>query len=131
MMADRHTLHFNKLDSFKKWLIKNDWEMKPLSKSQYEVLRATKNGKWVIVYVKDEATEHYSLTENSISVVNQWLRERKIRKQVCDEIRKQIESLETNIFNRYKECSVVSEFDSNRLHCYDEILEILDQAQGE
>ena len=90
-MADRHTLHFNKLDSFKKWLIKNDWEIKPLSKSQYEVLRATKNGKWVIVYVKDEATEHYSLTENSISVVNQWLRERKIRKQVCDEIREEIE----------------------------------------
>lgn len=91
-MADRHTLHFNKLDSFKKWLIKNDWEMKPLSKSQYEVLRATKNGKWVIVYVKDEATEHYSLTENSISVVNQWLRERKIRKQVCDEIRDNLTS---------------------------------------
>lgn len=115
-MADRHTLHFNKLDSFKKWLIKNDWEMKPLSKSQYEVLRATKNGKWVIVYVKDEATEHYSLTENSISVVNQWLREMKIRKQVCDEIR------EKSIKNYTLE---------HRIYTYCIEPHILDQIQGD
>lgn len=114
-MADRHTLHFSKLESFKNWLIKNDWEMKPLSKSQYEVLRATKNGKWVIVYVKDEATEHYSLTENSISVVNQWLRERKIRKQVCEEIR-------TFAYDTFKEFG-----------CFDEtdLEHILDKIQGD
>lgn len=85
-MADRRTLHFNHLEDFREWLIKNNWEMKPLSKSQYEVLRATKDGRWVIVYIKDSATEHYSLTDNSISVVNQWLKELKIRKQVCSEI---------------------------------------------
>ena len=66
-MADRHTLHFNQLERFRNWLIKNDWEMKPLSKSQYEVLRATKNKEWVIIYKRDDAKEHYSLTNNSIS----------------------------------------------------------------
>lgn len=91
-MADRHTLHFKHLEPFKNWLIKNNWEMKPLSKSQYEVLRATKNGKWVIIYLKDSATEHYSLTENSIYVVNQWLKERKIRKEIIQEIKEIMET---------------------------------------
>lgn len=86
-MADRKTLHFSKLDKFKNWLINNNWNIKPLSKSQYEVLRAEKNGSWVIVYAKDSATQHYSLTNNSIYVVNQWLKECKLRKQICDEIR--------------------------------------------
>jgi len=75
--------------------VKNDWEIKPLSRSDYEVLRAKKDSDWVIVYKKDDATEHYSLTNNSISVVNRWIRERKMRKQICDEIRNKIlESLE-------------------------------------
>lgn len=87
IMADRKTLHFSKLDKFKNWLINNNWNIKPLSKSQYEVLRAEKNGSWVIVYAKDSATQHYSLTNNSIYVVNQWLKECKLRKQICDEIR--------------------------------------------
>lgn len=86
-MADRKTLHFSKLEEFKKWLVKNDWEIKPLSRSDYEVLRAKKDSDWVIVYKKDDATEHYSLTNNSIFVVNRWIRERKMRKHICDEIR--------------------------------------------
>lgn len=84
-MADRHTLHFNQLERFRNWLIKNDWEMKPLSKSQYE--RATKNKEWVIIYKRDDAKEHYSLTNNSISVVNKWFRELKLRKKIVAEIR--------------------------------------------
>lgn len=114
-MADRHTLHFNKLESFKNWLIKNNWEIKPLSKSQHEVLRATKDGRWVIIYLKDSATEHYSLTDNSISVVNQWLRERKIRETVCKEIRE-------FAYDTFKEFGCFDETDLER---------ILDKIQGE
>lgn len=120
-MADRHTLHFKHLEPFKNWLIKNNWEMKPLSKSQYEVLRATKNGKWVIIYLKDSATEHYSLTENSIYVVNQWLKERKIRKEVVEEIYKKCEPL-FRLVNNYDNGDVIER---------NELVEILDQIRGE
>lgn len=85
-MADRHTFHFNHLEPFKKWLDKNKWEFKP--PSHYEVLKATKNKDWIIIYKKLEAKEHYTLTERSIYFVNKWFNELKIRKQVCDEIKK-------------------------------------------
>lgn len=80
-MANRHTLHFNQLEKFTNWLIKNDWEIKPLSKSQYEVLRATKNKEWVIIYKRADAKEHYSLTDKTIKIVNKWLRELKGEKK--------------------------------------------------
>ena len=89
-MADRHTLHFSQLLEFKNWLIKNGWEIKPLSKSGYEVLRAVKEKQWIIVYKKEDAKEHFSLTDNGRRYVGLWLNELKIRKQVCDEIRKEI-----------------------------------------
>lgn len=78
-MANRHTLHFKHLDGFKKWLIENDWEIKPLSNSQYEVLRAKRDLEWVIVYKKLDAKEHYSLSDNASKWVNRWLHEMQIR----------------------------------------------------
>lgn len=36
-MANRNTLHISKLEAFKNWLIKDGWEILPLSKNPYEV----------------------------------------------------------------------------------------------
>ena len=87
------------------------------------------------ISVYDEEFEYDVEYHHSIVVksLQEYLAEHdnQVRKKVCEDIITQVESLKTNIFNRYKEYSVVSEFDSNRLRCYDEILEILDQIQGE
>lgn len=87
------------------------------------------------VSVYDEEYEYDVEYHHSIVVksLQEYLAEhdKQVRIEVCEQIRKQVELLETNVFNRYKEYSVVSEFDSNRLHCYDEMLKILDQIQGE
>ena len=37
-MADRHTLHFSKLESFRKWLIKNDDEIKGYQEVDDDIL---------------------------------------------------------------------------------------------
>lgn len=45
-MANRHTLHKNKLKAFKDWLISDGWEIED-TKGFYEILRA-KKGKRVL-----------------------------------------------------------------------------------
>ena len=84
-MADRHTFHFKHLKPFTHWLEKNGWEIQRIT--NYEVLKAVKNKQWVIAYQKANAKEHFTLTNNSIYVFNQWRNELKIRQMVCDEIR--------------------------------------------
>lgn len=66
-MANRNTLHISKLEAFKNWLIKDGWEILPLSKNPYEVLRASKMGisNPLIVY-SGKSKEH-------LSFANEWL----------------------------------------------------------
>ena len=66
-MANRNTLHISKLEVFKNWLIKDGWEILPLSKNPYEVLRASKMGisNPLIVY-SGKSKEH-------LSFANEWL----------------------------------------------------------
>lgn len=52
-------------------------------------------------------------------------------KQVCEKIRKSVEALENNIFSKYNEGAVISEYNSIKLRCYDQIFEILDQIENE
>ena len=52
-MANRNTLHSNKWDAFRKWLIKTGWTIEE-PKGIWEVLRAKKAGRQnpLIVYQK-------------------------------------------------------------------------------
>ena len=75
-MANRHTLHINKLDSFKKWLVKGGWELLPLSNNPYEVLRAQKTGKqYPLIIYSGKSSEHLSLADRDMSVVGAFLRD--------------------------------------------------------
>lgn len=67
-MANRNTLHISKLEAFKNWLIKDGWEILPLSKNPYEVLIASKMGisNPLIVY-SGKSKEH-------LSFANEWLK---------------------------------------------------------
>lgn len=87
-MANRHTLHINKLDSFKKWLVKDGWELLPLSNNYYEVLRAQKAGKqYPLIIYSGKSSEHLSLADRDMSVVGAFLRDSKKLQTNADRIR--------------------------------------------
>ena len=83
-MADRRTLHINKLEDFISWLIEDGWEIEEV-RGDYEVLRARKSGRKhpLIVYTKLESKEkpHLSLMDRDIGVVMAYLRDRKEKKR--------------------------------------------------
>lgn len=87
-MANRHTLHINKLEDFKEWLVKDGWEIEE-PKGNYEVLRARKAGRKnpLIVYTKADAKEHLSLMDRDGGVVRAFLRDCKKPKTNADRIR--------------------------------------------
>jgi len=59
-MATRNLLHKPHLEAFREWLIKTGWQIHE-TKGLYEVLRAYKGSKWLIVYRKASPKEHYSV----------------------------------------------------------------------
>lgn len=73
-MANRNTLHISKLEAFKNWLIKDGWEILPLSNNPYEVLRASKLGisNPLIVY-SGKSKEHLSFANEWLPVVEAFL----------------------------------------------------------
>ena len=87
-MANRHTLHISKLEDFKKWLVKDGWEIEE-PKGIWEVLRARKSGRQnpLIVYRKADAKEHLSIMDRDSGVVGAFLRDCKKTKTNADRIR--------------------------------------------
>lgn len=83
-MANRNTLHISKLEAFKNWLINDGWEILPLSKNPYEVLRASKMGisNPLIVY-SGKSKEHLSFANEWLPVVEAFLH----KKTNADKIR--------------------------------------------
>lgn len=72
-MATRNLLHKIHLEPFKEWLIKTGWQICD-TKGIYEVLRASKGSKWLIVYSRANAKEHYSVRDVDYSTVERFLR---------------------------------------------------------
>lgn len=88
-MANRHTLHISKLEPFTKWLRENGWEIHPLSRNIYEVLRATKEERKdpLIIYQKADAKEHLTVVDRDYAIVKAFLRDEKKPKTNGDRIR--------------------------------------------
>ena len=86
-MANRHTLHSNKLDAFRKWLIKTGWTIEE-PKGIWEVLRAKKAGRQnpLIVYQKTNK-EHLSVLDRDIDIIKDFLRDNKKKQTNADRIR--------------------------------------------
>ena len=76
-MADRRTFHKKHLNDFKSWLENNGWKVEQ-TKGEYEVLRATINGrKPLIIYSRLDSKEHYSVLNNDMPVIKDFLKENK------------------------------------------------------
>ena len=87
-MANRHTLHISKLEDFKKWLVKDGWEIEE-PKGIYEVLRARKYGRQnpLIVYTKADVKEHLSVMDRDSGIIGAFLRDCRKPKTRADLIR--------------------------------------------
>ena len=75
-METRNLLHKSHLEEFKEWLIKCGWQIHD-TKGIYEVLRASKGSKWLIVYRKFGAKEHYTVRDIDYTTVSRFLRRKR------------------------------------------------------
>lgn len=71
-MANRHTLHKSKLTAFGDWLISDGWKIEDTN-GFYEVLRAKKGKRVLIVYERIDMKEHYSLADRDCPIVRKFL----------------------------------------------------------
>ncbi len=87
-MGKRNVLHISKLEHLKKWLVKDGWELLPLSNNTYEVLRASKAGKQnpLIIY-SGKSSEHLSFADRDMPVIGAFLRDQKKPQTNADRIR--------------------------------------------
>ena len=87
-MARRNLLHISKLEDLKKWLVKDGWELLPLSNNPYEVLRASKAGKQnpLIIY-SGKSSEHLSFADRDMPVIGAFIRDQKKLQTNADRIR--------------------------------------------
>lgn len=87
-MAYRSILHVNKLQAFEEYLVKNGWEIQEL-KGNYEVLRATKQGRKypLIVYRREENNTgtktlvHLSVFDRDIAIIREFIKDCKKNKK--------------------------------------------------
>lgn len=87
-MGKRNVLHISKLEHLKKWLVKDGWELLPLSNNTYEVLRASKAGKQnpLIIY-SGKSSEHLSFADRDMPVIGAFIRDQKKPQTNADRIR--------------------------------------------
>ena len=81
-MANRNTLSANQVEKFKAYLVADGWKLQE-PKGDYEVLRATKEGKRypLIVYERLNTTAgkdivHYTLLDRDVGIVRAFLKKK-------------------------------------------------------
>lgn len=108
-MANRNTLHISKLEAFKNWLIKDGWEILPLSKNPYEVLIASKMGisNPLIVY-SGKSKEHLSFANEWLPVLEAFLHKQtnadRIRSMTDEELAMALLCVLRNLLKSDKVC---------------------------
>lgn len=87
-MAKRNVLHISKLENLKKWLVKDGWQLLPLSNNHYEVLRAGKAGRQnPLVIYSAKSSEYLSFADRDMPVIGAFLRDQKKPQTNADRIR--------------------------------------------
>ncbi len=81
-MANRNTLSVRTIDKFKHWLVADGWQIQE-PKGDYEVLRATKEGRKhpLLVYYRHdtnggEELVHYTVADRDMGVVRAFLKKK-------------------------------------------------------
>ena len=71
-MANRSTLHISHLPKLKMWLIDQGWEIQPLTDHGYEVLRAKRDKRTLVIYKKLDAKEHLSYADRDHRLIRRF-----------------------------------------------------------
>lgn len=79
-MACRNLLHVNRILEFSLWLAEQGYSINLKSNNPYEVLRAKKDKDLVIIYCKQNANEHLSISDKDKRLVTRFIRETKLKK---------------------------------------------------
>lgn len=78
IMANRNTLSVNQMEKFKAYLVADGWELQE-PKGDYEVLRATKEGRKhpLIVYFRhSNSLVHYTVLDRDMPIVRAFLKKK-------------------------------------------------------
>ncbi len=96
-MANRHTLPVIYYEDFKAWLVTDGWQIQE-PKGDYEVLRATKNGRKhpLLVYCRNATNGgkelvHYTVLDRDMGVVMAFLKDD--TKRVYNEMKERAEEI--------------------------------------
>lgn len=73
---DRSKLHKYKLDQFISWCVHEKQYAKMEPKGQYEAFRIIKDKKLIVGHKRDR-TNHITITNDGIKLVNEWLRSKR------------------------------------------------------
>lgn len=132
-MAKRNVLHISKLENLKKWLVKDGWQLLPLSNNHYEVLRAGKAGRQnpLIIY-SAKSSEHLSFADRDMPVIGAFLRDQKKPQTNADRIRSMTdEELAVNMMCPNENGLAEIDCDKNdNCNCYERLLKWL-RAESE
>ncbi|QYU58197.1 hypothetical protein K1728_01930 [Weissella confusa] len=77
-MAQRNLLHLNDVAAFGDFLVSEKGYALQKTTNIYEVLRAKRPGRTVIVYEKDVAKEHASILDKDQALVREFLRYKEV-----------------------------------------------------
>lgn len=103
-MAKRNVLHISKLENLKKWLVKDGWQLLPLSNNHYEVLRAGKAGRQnPLVIYSAKSSEHLSFADRDMPVIGAFLRDQKKPQTNADRIRSMTDEELAGLLKEVKE----------------------------
>lgn len=110
-MAQRCLLHISKLEAFSEWLEKDGWQICD-TKGFYEVLRAKKEKRWLIVYRKLDVKEHYSILDKDYGIVRSFLKSQKVKTHF-DKIKSMsLEELAEFLCDNF-DCDICPAYDAN------------------
>ena len=133
-MAKRNVLHISKLENLKKWLVKDGWQLLPLSNNHYEVLRAGKAGRQnPLVIYSAKSSEHLSFADRDMPVIGAFLRDQKKPQTNADRIRSMTdEELAVNMMCPNENGLAAIDCDKNdNCNCYECLLKWLrEESEG-
>lgn len=76
-MAKRDLLHMNHLKDLEKWLVERGYSIKQPNEYASEVLRAECESNSVVIYRRNNASEHCTVKDKDVYLIWQFIKERR------------------------------------------------------
>lgn len=81
-MAIKSRIHKRKINKFINHLIEEGWTLEE-NKRTYECFRVRKNGRLMVTFKNNQGTEHITIQDKDIDIINEYLKKmKKIKKAI-------------------------------------------------